>query len=178
LVQLHIIQLCQQRDQRAFGQLYHATIPYVYTLVSEYTKNNDIRKDLIQDIYAQVFLKLSTYNPDLGPFKPWLRMLTINQCLMFLRDQKKKYAFEDLDESATQSMQEEMSLHQLESSLVNNILQHMPEGYQQVFKLIVFQGYTHDEVGEALGIKTETSRSQYMRSRQWLKNRLHIENLV
>ena len=55
------------------------------------------------------------------------------------------------------------------------MIMEMPEGFRTVFNLSVFEGFSHQEIAQNLGITEGTSRSQLNRARQWLQKRI-IEN--
>lgn len=55
----------------------------------------------------------------------------------------------------------------------------LPEKYRVVFNLYVVEDYSHEEIGQMLGIPNATCRSQYMRAKQKLieilkKNETHV----
>jgi RNA polymerase sigma-70 factor (ECF subfamily) len=166
----NIITKCKQKDQQAFKTLYEACLPYVLAIVKDYAADPGYRKDLVQEIFAKVFLNLKDYDPAKGEFKAWLRKVAVNQCLMFHRDPKKKQVFEDLETAVVdRHLREEVSFKHLDPGASELVLSKMPEGYRKVFSLVVLEGYSHDEAGLALGISAETSRSQLTRSKQWLR---------
>jgi RNA polymerase sigma-70 factor (ECF subfamily) len=157
--------------------MYEACLPYVFTIVKDYTENPDNRKDLVQEIFAKLFLNIQSFDPMRGEFKFWLRKIAVNQCLMFIRDKKQHYEFEDLDNlPKSNELQEDMDLSHLEPSKTEKILNLMPQGYRQVFSLVALEGYSHLEVSQELGISAETSRSQYLRARQWLQQHYFTNN--
>lgn len=171
MVKPDTITQCKNKNQRAFKALYEASLPYVFTIVKGYTENPDSRKDLIQEIFAKVFLNIKKFDAEKGEFKFWLRKVTVNHCLMFLRDKKKHFEMEDLESVSTSSnLKESINLSHLDPNITDQLLSKMPDGYRKVFSLVVFEGYSHDEVGEKLGISTETSRSQLSRSKKWLRH--------
>lgn len=177
MVDGNTITQCQQKNQQAFKTLYEACLPYVLAIVKDYTDNPDFRKDLLQEIFAQVFLHIRQYDPGKGGFKPWLRQIAVNRCRMFLRDEKKHFLFEDLDQAApVQNHQDRMDLPEIGPDRTAQLLRNMPAGYRQVFSLVVLEGYSHDEAGRRLGISAETSRSQLARSKQWLRQQYQLIN--
>lgn len=170
MVKQDTILQCKQKNQLAFKAMYEACLPYVFSIVKTYTNNPDSRKDLVQEIFAKLFLNIGSFDPDRGEFKPWLRKIAANQCLMFLRDKKRGFEFDDLEDStAVSGLQESLDLRQLDPDASEVLLAKMPDGYRRVFSMVVFEGYSHDEVGQTLGITAETSRSQLARSKQWLR---------
>lgn len=52
----------------------------------------------------------------------------------------------------------------------------LPEGYRTVFNLFAIEGYTHSEIANMLNIKESTSRSQFIRARKVLQNK--VESLL
>ena len=52
------------------------------------------------------------------------------------------------------------------------LVQSMPEGYKVVFNMFAIEGYSHQEIAVALGVTESTSKSQYLRARAYLRDRL------
>ena len=45
----------------------------------------------------------------------------------------------------------------------------LPEGYRIVFSLYLLEGYDHKEISEIMGISESTSKSQFFRAKQKIK---------
>ena len=52
---------------------------------------------------------------------------------------------------------------------VMKAIEKLPEGYRIVFSLYLLEGYDHKEISEILGIQESTSKSQYLRAKQKIK---------
>ena len=48
----------------------------------------------------------------------------------------------------------------------------LPEGCRQIFNLYVFEEYAHKEIATLLAISESTSKSQYHRAKQILKEKI------
>ena len=48
---------------------------------------------------------------------------------------------------------------------IATLIRQLPIGYQTIFNLHAVEGFSHVEIGQMLGIKDSTSRSQYLRAR-------------
>jgi RNA polymerase sigma-70 factor (ECF subfamily) len=48
----------------------------------------------------------------------------------------------------------------------------LPEGYRAVFVMHDVEGYTHEEIGAALGVQSGTSKAQLFRARAKLREAL------
>jgi RNA polymerase sigma-70 factor (ECF subfamily) len=58
------------------------------------------------------------------------------------------------------------------------LVMELPPGFRTVFNMYAIEGYSHKEIGEALGITETTSRTQFSRARAWLQNKIkEIENV-
>jgi RNA polymerase sigma-70 factor (ECF subfamily) len=52
------------------------------------------------------------------------------------------------------------------------LIQALPTGYRTVFNLFVIEGYAHKEIADMLGISENTSKSQFMKARAYLRKLL------
>ncbi len=175
MVDSSIISLVKKRNNAAFKQLYQTCIRYVFSIVRRYITNSSDHQDVIQEIFARVFLSINTFDQSKGDFKFWLRRLVINQCLQHYRQRKSPILFVPLDtiNEADNSVEEQLT--KLTKAEIEVHLQKMPIGYRQVFMLVVIDDFSHKEVGALLDITEETSRSQLSRAKKWLQKNI-LEN--
>lgn len=181
MIDRQFIDRLKKRDEAAFKKMYEAYIRYVYAIVSRYVANDSYHQDIIQEIFARVFLGMASYEESKGEFKYWLRRLVINQCIEHFRNQNLAFDTVSIDttpEAFSDWSQQSFDLNREE---VQNLLKKMPEGYRQIFMLVVIDEYSHKEVGEMLSISAETSRSQLHRAKKWLKDHMppnHLRKIV
>jgi RNA polymerase sigma factor (sigma-70 family) len=171
-MQPELLTAVKAQDRGAFKQMYEAYIRYVYSIVSRYHSDSSNYQDIIQEIFAIVFLKIDTYDPAKGEFKGWLRAVTVNQCLKHYHASKKHIATVSLDSIEKYQQPVELSHSELSREDLLDMLASMPSGYKEVFMLITVDGFSHKEASEMLNISTETSRSQLHRAKLWLKEHL------
>jgi len=53
-----------------------------------------------------------------------------------------------------------------------DLIKDLPDGYRVVFNMYVIEGYSHREIAEKLEIGESTSRSQLVKARKMLMNRI------
>jgi RNA polymerase sigma factor (sigma-70 family) len=165
-----LIQAVKERVQNAFKTLYESCIRYVYAIVRRYVSNESDHQDVIQEIFARIFLSIDSFDEKKGDFKFWLRRLTINQCIKHYHKHKEQINFDPL-ESAEQIQSEIIEKTSiLSEEEILQFLTDMPNGYKQVFMLVVLDEYSHQEVGKLLNISSETSRSQLLRAKKWIRD--------
>jgi RNA polymerase sigma-70 factor (ECF subfamily) len=56
------------------------------------------------------------------------------------------------------------------------MIQALPTGCQLVFNLFAIEGYSHQEIADLLNISEGTSKSQYARAKELLKNQIISES--
>jgi RNA polymerase sigma-70 factor (ECF subfamily) len=57
------------------------------------------------------------------------------------------------------------------------LLNELPLGYRTVFNLYAIEGYKHSEIAELLKISENTSRSQLLKARKELQEKITKQNL-
>lgn len=164
-------------DRAAFKQLYTNSIRYVYSIVRRYVSNESDHQDVIQEIFARVFLRIGQYDIAKGDFKFWLRRLTINQCIEFYRKQKRTVKIVSIESAGEKTITPDRTSSSLTRKEIDDCLKRMPEGYRKVFMLVIIDDYSHQDVAKMLDISAETSRSQLHRAKKWLKENLSTNEL-
>ena len=172
VVDSSLIALVKKGENTAFKAMYKQCIGYVFSLVKRYVANESDYPDIIQEIFARVFLSIDTYEESKGEFKFWLRRIVINQCLQHCRQGRSPRLFIPLESAPEIESEEALPMHQLSKADIEYLLGLMPDGYREVFMLVVIDEYSHKEAGELLGISAGASRSQLSRAKNWLREKI------
>ena len=165
-----IISKCQKRDRQAERMLYDLFAGKILALCRRYSRPNMSLMDLHQECFMQIFNQIKKFDVNRGSFEAWIYKVSINRILQILRKNKKSFDIfyvadpPDLIEKNVEELWEDLCFN----TLVEFIAQ-LPSGYQTVFNLYALDGWSHEEIGKALEIKTSTSRSQYSRARAMLQ---------
>lgn len=168
MIQDSIIKNCIANKRDAFKALYEGTIAYCYAVVKRYVPEYEVR-DMIQEIYAEVFTSLKRYDAAKGDFKFFFRGIIVNRCLMLNRKNKRLPLFSSMDETNIEIKDEsDQKIESLTKADISKLLEDMPAGYKTIFLLFVIDEFTHNEIAILLSISPETSRSQYMRAKKWI----------
>ncbi|HMQ49531.1 MAG TPA: sigma-70 family RNA polymerase sigma factor [Saprospiraceae bacterium] len=157
--------------------MYQDCIAYVFSIVRRYVVNDSDHPDVIQEIFARVFLSIGTFDTSKGDFKFWLRRVVINQCMQHHRKGKSAASLVSIHKVSEDNLQADDQIEQFSKADIEQLLNQMPEGYRQIFMLIIIDEYSHQEAGALLGISPETSRSQLSRAKSWLRKNLYNNEL-
>lgn len=171
---LNLITECINGKRNAQRQLYDMYKVRMYTLCLRYMSSFHDAEDMLQEGWTKVFGQLSTFDSSKGSFYGWIRKIFVNTNLEFLR--KKKIRFDALDDTLlsfvpTYEMDvfDAMSLKEMV-----DLLQSLSPGYRSVFNLYVIEGYTHKEIGEKLGISSSTSKTQLMKAKKIMQEKVRV----
>lgn len=176
MIDIQVIQWCREKRETGYKKLYEACFSYVYTIVRSYVSDDFYHKDLVQEVFAHTFLKIDLYDASRGEFKPWLRKVAVNICLMHLRKQKQMNLNDSIDSDEIRELPDSRHIKTgLTRTEIESLLKDMPTGYKTVFLMIAIDDYTHEEVAEALGISNNASRSQYLRAKKYIENKIFKE---
>ncbi|TAF85743.1 MAG: RNA polymerase subunit sigma-70, partial [Flavobacteriia bacterium] len=92
-----------------------------------------------------------------------------------LRKDKKLLTDVSLDDVSHKLAHQDYSAEKLMADDLLKLVQALPDGYRTVFNLFAIEGYSHQEIAQQLSISESTSKTQYLRARAYLKDR--IENI-
>lgn len=166
-----IIKACIKGNRKAQKELYTTYADKMYILCLRYAKDEDEAKDILQDGFIKVFLKLKQFN-NKGSFEGWIRRIIVNTALEKFRD--KNYLFAVNMENNYEAGEKEYD-HILSEITANDLLklvQELTPQYRMVFNLYAIEGYSHKEICKMLNIKEGTSKSNLSRAREILKEKV------
>lgn len=171
---LRLASLCAKGDRTAQKRLYDRLAPKMFAVCLRYMGDRDSAEDILQDGFVTLFSKIDSYSGE-GSFEGWARKIFVNTALMSLRKNDILKQSEDIEAAWGLSAPDASALQRVSYRELLQLVAKLPPGFRTVFNMYVIEGYSHKEIGEALGISENTSRSQLMRARTvlqgWLKNR-------
>lgn len=107
----------------------------------------------------------------------WLRRMCINRSIDFLRREKRFVNIDDAVASAEPVLADDneevwSGLDGKVFPMVMEALQSMPDGYRTILTLKLIEDIDYKEIASMLGISESSVRSQYLRGRRKLAERL------
>ena len=170
MTETQLIQACIHEDAKAQQILYEQYLPYLYGICRRFNIYNSEIRDLIQEIYIEVFLSLNSFDPQKGKLKYWIKSIAIHKILKRLR--KKEWVFAELHEQHSEPASWDLQIQHMEAEYILELIRELPRGYATIFNLHVIDGYSHKEISKMLKIKESSSRSQLARAKKQLQEKL------
>ncbi len=166
-----IIELCKQGDRAAQKALFDKLSSRMFPVCLRYMGNREAAEDVLQEGFISLFSKLGSYSGE-GSFEGWARKVFVNTALMTLRKNDVMRQSEDIETAWSVSSEDPGALQKISYNELMGMIAELPTGFRTVFNMFLIEGYSHKEIGEALGISEATSRSQLQRARVMLQNRI------
>ena len=155
-------------DGAAERALYEAHVDRVYRLAYRLTGDDALAQDFTQETFIRAFSKLDSFRGE-SALSTWLHTITTTVVLNGLRKVKRFRQREtDIDDAHAIGVGRRESEPDLKVRMTAAI-NALPEGYRTVFVMHDVEGYTHEEIGAALGVETGTSKAQLSRARAKLR---------
>ncbi|PYS85961.1 MAG: sigma-70 family RNA polymerase sigma factor [Acidobacteria bacterium] len=166
-------------DEIAFERIMLATEQRVVSIAWRMLGNRDDARDAAQDVYLRVFKYLARFRAG-EDFRGWLYRITINVCHDFAR-KKGATGFGQLDQidfvqerAALETGRrgadpESLALQEQQLALIRSALQSLPPKERAALVLRDLEGFSTEEVAQALGSRAVTVRSQVSSARAKIK---------
>jgi RNA polymerase sigma-70 factor (ECF subfamily) len=142
----------------------------MYALCSRYCNTEFDAEDIAIQGFMKVFNKIEEF--DGRNFEGWMKRIFVNEAINHFHKNKNQtwsHASET-DENIAEDFNQNYDSLSMEE--LNLLIFSLPEGCKVVFNLYAIEGYKHNEIGQMLGISESTSKSQYIRAKQLLQNKV------
>jgi RNA polymerase sigma factor (sigma-70 family) len=161
-----LIEECRNGNSNAQFRLYDQYSKAMYNLAYRILNNREDAEDILQESFVECFRNLASFRFE-STFGAWLKKIIINRSINHIR--KKKIDL-TLCETLPQVIYEEDEEIVYETEKIFKGIEMLPDGYRVILTLYLLEGYDHSEISQILGISESTSKSQYSRAREKLRN--------
>jgi RNA polymerase sigma factor (sigma-70 family) len=163
-----IIELSKAGNSKAQFQLYQLYARAMFNICYRMMNNREEAEDMLQESFSEAFLRLGTFRFE-SSFGAWLKRITINKCINALKKRKADLiTVENLPEHK-EGNENADEIPGISIEHVQRAMEKLPEGYRVIFSLYLLEGYDHAEISQIMGISEATSKSQFSRAKQRIK---------
>ena len=163
-----LIERCRQGDADALGELYKAYAHRMRGVCRRYVSDEQAVDDVLHDAFVIIFTSFDRLR-DVRKAESWMMSITRNVASKY-KDHLKSLSFVPLEEAESLvASDEETTVKGVPLEEVLKLIDKLPEGYGKVFRLSVFEGLSHKEIAEMLGIEPHSSSSQLARAKKILR---------
>lgn len=173
-MEIKLIKQCLRGDREAQTELYKRFAPKMFALCYRYANNYHTAQDVLQEGFVKVFTHLDMYEGR-GSLEGWIRKIMVNTALEVLRKKNPTDRFQELTEVREVHVQEDL-IEKIDTQVVMDKIQEIPDGYREVLNLFIVEGYSHQEISGMMGITESNSKIRLMRARAMLQNMISETN--
>lgn len=157
-------------DRGAFKHLVLSYSSLFFTKAKLYSRNKQDAEDSLQDAFVIIYQKVNQFEgEELGQFLSWSQKIVVNTCLSKYRRHYYSHERNELTEQTDIEIAPEI-YGRFEKENLMKVINLLPDGYKQIFSLFAIEGFSHKEIAQQLNIKSNTSRSQYIRAKRKLND--------
>ncbi len=161
-----VLARCVKGDRHAQMQIYHLYYKAMFNTAHRIVLDRHDAEDVMQEAFLTAFEQLPSLL-DRSTFPAWLKRIVVNKSLNALRARKTYDGHKEEwsgSEEAEPSFDAPYTVQQIKEAIAQ-----LSDGYRSIVTLYLFEGYDHEEIADILGISSATSRSQFNRGKQRVK---------
>ncbi len=164
------ILLVKHGDAAAMRNLYERHIGYLTAVCSRYVAEQDDVRDVLQDSFVKIFDGIGGFEyRGKGSVRAWMTRVVVNESLSYLRRTDRpevSYPEWELPDVAEEDSPDTLDIT---PEAIQEMVMKLPRGYRTVFCLYVFEHKSHKEIADSLGIRPDTSASQFHKAKDMLR---------
>lgn len=148
----------------------------VYHVINRIVLNNEVTKDLCQDVFIKVYMKLGDFQFN-SKLSTWIATIAYHLALNHLKKEK-RMRVDNLADVADEVLKAEvlLPLDRVEEEdtqqFVHRLIEKLPVQYKTVLTLYHLNEFTYKEIYEITGWPEGTVKNYLFRARQLLKEAL------
>jgi len=164
-----LIEACKENKRQARNELYKLYSKKLLGICLRYTRNLSEAEDVLHDAFIKIFTKIDQYSGK-GSFEGWLKRITANTAIQYLRERAKNDArFSAREVETINVAEDDEAIPVIPAKELMKMIQNLPDGYRMIFNMFVFEEMSHKEIAEVLQINENTSKSQFHRAKLSLR---------
>ncbi len=171
-------QAIDNNDQQAYAELMRIYKDTIFFMMLKMTGNAQDAEDLCLETFGKAFINIKQYNHKYA-FSTWLFKIATNNCIDFIRKQKKNVLNKDANEAidepedkfhfiAEMMNPEESFIRGQKIDLVHQVVETLKPRYRRLIALRYFEEQSYEEIATALDLPLGTVKAQLFRAREFL----------
>lgn len=164
-------------NQAAYADLMKHHQRFVFTLALRFAKGREDAEEIAQDCFVKAYRSLANFNGE-AKFSTWLYSIVYTTAMTFLR--KKRVSTTSIDDENTYiqlenqsgGMDANIAEQKSRSYYVNQAIEQLLPDDAMIITLFYKGEQSLEEIGQAMGMETNTVKVKLFRARQRLKERL------
>lgn len=152
----------QQKDQKAFEELYNMYGNSMHGVIYNIVRDNDIAEEIMQDVFIKAWNNASSYSAEKGRFFTWILNIARKAAIDKTRSKAFKNSKKNLDaEYFADILQTSDNLDDQTNAIgIKKFVEKLAKTCIEVIELLYFKGYTQQEASKELDIPLGTLKTR------------------
>lgn len=166
-----LIACLKSNEKSAFEYLYDHYGAALYGIICKIVKDPDDANDVMQDAFLKIWRNIRFYNAEKGTLFTWILNIARNTAIDKLRaDVKYQNDLNWINVSEGQLMPAAIVTPSTSAMDIRHWVDTLLPEKKQLIEIVYFQGYTHQEAAEFLGIPLGTVKSRIRAALQEMRS--------
>lgn len=176
-----LIGLCKKGKREGYELLFEKYKNYIYKICYHYSVSREDALDLMQEIYIKLYRSIDGFDEN-KPLLPWIKRITVNTCLNFVRDRKDSTvsfntSIDDNDTTvedllaSTENVEDEVDFMDTKK-LIEDSIKLLPGEMKMAVILKYINRLSYDDISKLMGCPMGTVKTYIFRGRKILKEKL------
>src|SRR5690606_6709871 len=148
-----LLSLIAEGDERAFERLFTLYATPLAALAKRMLRDEEAKQEVIQEVFLKIWINRDRLE-QVEQFNAWIRRMTINECLMYLRRAsayREKLDLIQQEESHVSNFVDTLHIKEI-SRAVERAVSTMPPQRRTIYELSRTQGLTAKEIASKLAL--------------------------
>ncbi len=163
-----LVRGCAGGDIRSQELLYKRYFSFAMSVCIRYARDENEAMEIVNDSYMKVLDKISEYDPARA-FKSWYGKILVNTAIDNYRKNLKQNDYLPVSIITDTEENEPEIESELSANDILALYSHLPASCRVTFNLFEIEGYSHEEIGQMLGVSASTSRANLARAKKMLR---------
>jgi RNA polymerase sigma-70 factor (ECF subfamily) len=174
-----LVQAMAHGDEVALSSVYGQTATQVFAIAHAILGSKEDAEEVVCDVYAYAWQHAAAYDPSRGSVAAWLAIIAKSRAIDRRRRHRDHVSFDETSHEALagwlidERLDPEKMLSQIQAGYALRIaLQSLTPRRRQLIDLAFFQGLSHQELADEIGMRLGTVKSHLRRALATLQDRL------
>ena len=166
-----LVSVATHGDRCAFEQLFERFAKRIYGLGLKISRNEQLAKDVVQDVMLYVWQNANMFNSDRGTAKSWIFTLARNKCIDAIRRAKRHPVascsdniwpdhLQDSEIPGLRMREEATAAIEVDVATISKLSAALPSPQCEAIQMIYERDHTHEEAARILDIPLGTFKSR------------------
>lgn len=157
--------ILSDNDKIAAEMLVERHYKYIYKIIYLQTTDEELSKDLTQEVFISVLRSLEQYSNNKGSFKTWIVKIAQNKIIDYRRSRQSRQdsmtmVIEGIDMESSVNV-EKSAIYRYESDKIQQKLGGYDKESKKIFEMKVKEEYTFEEISRETGMSLSGVKRKY-----------------